>query len=120
MFDANAAHIAVGEIFFAEVHYTNEQLQRLGVTDDALVFCQHIKKRGHNLRETVHTKIWLSRDSEALDYFDADDEENSFLVYSGRPCGGGFICRSRELQALELMGGKWSKNNLPNNVFPKY
>ncbi|QDB73253.1 hypothetical protein HWC21_gp071 [Vibrio phage VAP7] len=111
MFDANAGHIQIGQTFFAEVHSTDEQLQKLGVKRGMILLCKHVEKAGERLRENVHSKIKLSKEGEWLDIYDKDRGEGwSWLVYSGRPNGNGFICEKWKAKALEFMNNSWEDN----------
>lgn len=108
MFDANAAHIQVGQKFFAEVHATDEVLDKLGVKAGSIVLVEHEKKEGHKLRHNVGSWLWLSRDAEPVYYNPKDAEEFGWLVYSGRPNGNGFINDKWKAKALEFIG-EWAK-----------
>jgi len=110
MFDANAAHIPIGEKFFAEVHETNLQLRQMGIEVDDIVLCQHVKKSGHRSRTIDHTLIWINFNEEPVGYYDsAKGDEWAWLVYSGRMDGTGFICDGWKLAALEFLGGEWKE-----------
>lgn len=108
MFDANAAGVAIGELFFAEVHGTNEQLEGLGVSKGDIILCKHLKKSGLGLRKMDHTQIWLTNASDPHDYYDSQDTKlQSSLVYSGCPNGEEFICKEWREKALAFLGGSW-------------
>ncbi len=112
MFDANAAHIAIGDLFFAEVHCANHQLTELGVKVGDVLLCRHVIKGEECTRENVLSHLWLKLDGEQVDYYASktDDDDYSWLVYSGRPNGNGFICDQWKAKALAFLGGEWNAN----------
>lgn len=107
MFDANAAHIKEGELFFAEVHSLNESLYWKGVKKGSIVLCEHVEKEGYRFRDNVDTKIWTSIGATHFHHNAKEDGRGSWLVYSGRPNGKGFICEEWKKKALDFLGGEW-------------
>lgn len=67
MFDANAAHIKEGELFFAEVHSVSEELHDKGVMKGSIILCEHVKKEGFISEE------WKQK---ALDFLGGEWIEN--------------------------------------------
>ncbi|CAH9015922.1 conserved hypothetical protein [Vibrio phage 217E38-1] len=109
MFDANAAHIKCGELFFAEIHAVDAQLEKMGVNCGDIVLCKH-KVNGESPRENVTTVIFTSIDCEGNEWnFDERNDDWSWMVYSGRPNGKGFINEKWKEKALLFMNGNWSK-----------
>lgn len=107
MFDANAAHIKCGEKFFAEVHATDEQLKSMGINCGDIILCEHVDK-GESPRENAKSMVFTSKGCKGREWlFDERSEDWSWMVYSGRPSGGGFIDDKWKSKALEFMGGCW-------------
>lgn len=110
MFDANADHIKCGELFFAEVHSVDVQLDNLGIKVGDIILCRHTKKNTDKIHRTALSDIWLSNDAEPVGY-DSNDTGGvkgwAWLVYSGRPNGSGFINDKWKSKALEFLGGEW-------------
>ena len=71
MFDANAAHIPNGQLFFAEVHSTNEFLLRHNIKQGDILLCEHVIKSGERSRLNELTKIWTTYKGEVIEYRDA-------------------------------------------------
>lgn len=109
MFDANAGHIKCGDEFFAEVHSMSEQLRDMGIRRGDIVLCKHNEKAGHRMRENVESTIWTVVDGARVEhtYRPKEDDSMSWLVYSGRPNGIGFISDEWKSKALEFLGGEW-------------
>ncbi|EKO3439512.1 caspase family protein [Vibrio fluvialis] len=109
MFDANAAHINIGDLFFAEVHCINARLESLGLKVGDIVLCEHVEKTDDCVKRNILSKVWLSKDAKPIDYSpNCPSGDLSWLVYSGRPNGQGFICPKWEAKALAFLGGKWN------------
>jgi hypothetical protein len=107
MFDANAAHINIGEIFFAEVHSTDAQLESMGVAVGDIVLCSHISNLVGMPRFNYQTKIWTSIDSEPNIYtYTHNTDSWSWMVYSGRINGKGFINDEWKNKAKEFLCGE--------------
>lgn len=110
MFDANASHVNIGEKIFVEVHGSSEFLESKGIYRGDILLCEHVKKSGERFRKNDHSKLWKEKDGECVDYLDeSDGDDFAWLVYSGRPNGGGFINDTWKAKALNLLGGKWEK-----------
>lgn len=110
MFDANAAHINCGERFFAEVHATDAQLEAMGVNCGDILICVHKEKSGGRMRINESSLIYTSINSEPKEWrYDSKSEDWSWMVYSGRPSGNGFISDKWKDKALEFLGGSWDK-----------
>lgn len=107
MFDANASHIKEGEQFFAEVHATDRQLRDRGIKEGDLLLCEHVLKSNERPRDNLISKIWVSKDSEPFEWRHDLSDEWSWMVYSGRPNGMGFIRDFWKQKALDFLGGKW-------------
>lgn len=107
MFDANAAHIKEGELFFAEVHGTDSQLLNAGIKYGDIILCSHVKKTEGRPRENLISNIWASKESEPSKWIYDGSDEWSWMVYSGRPDGTGFINEQWKAKALAFMGGKF-------------
>ena len=108
MFDANAAHIKLGEIFFAEVHESDHQIKSMGISVGDIVLCSHISNLDDRPRFNHQTKIWTNFNSEPSIYtFSYGLDDNAWLIYSGRPNGAGFICDDWKAKAKEFLGGHW-------------
>lgn len=111
MFDANAAHIKIGEKFFAEVHATDKQLEDAGVKVGDILLCEHVEKGDKCPRENLLSKFKTSKCEVSRDWvYDEDSDDWSWLVYSGRPNGNGFISDKWKEKALNFMGGEWEIN----------
>ena len=109
MFDANAAHIKCGELFFAEIHAVDAQLTKFGIKCGDIVLCKH-EVKGESLRENVKSLVFTSVKCDGYEWnFDERSDDWSWMVYSGRPNGNGFINDKWKSKALEFMGGNWSK-----------
>lgn len=124
MFDANAAHIPNGELFFAEVHSTNELLLKHNIKQGDILLCEHVIKSGERSRTNELTKIWTSYKGEVIEYRDAKDSSTddwSWLVYSGRPNGNGFLGSADgqrwKNKALQFLGGEWLDIDVPKRDF---
>jgi hypothetical protein len=109
MFDANAAYIKPGEKFFAEVHASNEQLEALGVQYGMIILCEHVSVLEQSPRLNDVTKIWLTKDSEPVEYKFDYSHDYAWLVYSGRPNGLGFINEKWKAKALDFLNGVWEQ-----------
>lgn len=108
MFDANAAYIKTGELFFAEVHCTDKQLENAGVKVGDIILCEHVKKGPDSPRENLISKFWVKKGSDPFEWkFEERSDDWSWMVYSGKPDGKGFIDLKWEQKALYFMGGKW-------------
>lgn len=107
MFDANAAYIKIGEKFFAEVHEVDQQLVAAGVKVGDIILCEHVEKTDNRPVENAKSKFWRSLDSEPIEWLGDGDPDWSWMKYSGRPNGQGFICERWKAKALEFMGGSW-------------
>lgn len=108
MFDANAAHIPVGQKFFAEVHSTNDELLEYGIKRGDIILCEHVLKEGVRERDNVDTFIWTNTSEEGFHFNSKASEGWCWLVYSGRPNGKGFICEEWKQKALDFLGGEWN------------
>ncbi|QJT70800.1 hypothetical protein GR7B_00002 [Vibrio phage vB_VcorM_GR7B] len=112
MFDANAAHIRCGDLFFAEVHATSPVLEAWGVKKNTVILCQHIRKEGYRNRDNVETNIWVSLDKGYFAYNAKADGDFAWLVYSGRPNGEGFLDNKQgqgyKGLALDFLNGEWT------------
>ena len=109
MFDANASHINIGEKFFVEVHDTSRQLEVHGISVGDILLCEHVSKSGKRGRTNDHSILWLDKDT-SIGFFHKDEEGSySWLVYSGRPSGSGFINEAWKNKALDFLGGKWDE-----------
>lgn len=107
MFDANAAHIKEGELFFAEVHGTDLQLLDAGIKCGDIILCSHVKKSEGRPRENLISNIWVEKNSDPIKWIANYSDEWSWMVYSGRPDGTGFINDQWKAKALAFMGGKF-------------
>lgn len=108
MFDANAAHIKEGEKFFAEVHCLDSQLEEAGIKVGDIVLCEHIEKT--STRENLVSKVWVCNQSDPIEWvFKPDADDWSWMVYSGRPNGKGFIHEKWKQKALDFLGGSWCR-----------
>ena len=107
MFDANAAHIKEGEKFFAEIHAVDAQLTTMGVKCGDIVLCEHVTKSGGSPRDNLTSRVYVSNSAEPVNWhYDVKSEDWSWMVYSGRPNGNGFINDKYKKKALEFLGGE--------------
>jgi hypothetical protein len=108
MFDANAAHIPCGELFFAEVHAVDAQIKSFGVSAGDIVLCKHNLKSGDRFRVNDSSMIITCMGGSENEWlFDEHSDDWSWLVYSGRPSGNGFINDKWKSKALDFLGGEW-------------
>lgn len=108
MFDANAAHIPVGELFFVEVHCVDSQLKEHGIKQGDIILCQHVEKSKEVCRENLISNIFTGIESDPFDWIgDFSRDDWSWMVYSGRPNGNDFIDNKWKAKALAFLGGKW-------------
>ena len=114
MFDANAASVKEGELFFAEVHGTDSQLLSAGINCGDIILCSHVKKSDERPRINLISKIWSKKYADPLEWSADGSEEWSWMVYSGRPDGSGFISPKWRAKALEFLGGEWGKKQGSN------
>lgn len=105
MFDANASHIPLGEKFFAEVHSTDELLVEHGVGVGGILLCEHIEKSEDFCNRNLVTRVLASKDSDPFEWVPEKSTEFSWMVYSGRPNGKGFISERWRQKALDFLGG---------------
>lgn len=115
MFDANAAHMPCGVLFFTEVLSTNKTLESWGLSVGDIILCSHItKNKGSICYQPKETEIQLSLCNKKV-YNDEESDKGgkptswSWLKYSGRPDGSGFIDDRWKAKALEFLGGEWDK-----------
>lgn len=115
MFDANAAHIPCGVLFFAQVDSSNEELISQGVSAGDIILCKHIEKGGERNRDILLTEVYTSQ--LVMFYYKEQEFQESridlsygWLRYSGLPCGNGFIDDHWKEKALEFLGGEWKSN----------
>lgn len=107
MFDANAAHIKCGELFFVEIHEVDNQLESIGLKCGDVVLCKH-KTKGNSPRENVTSILFTSKNCKGYEWhFEEKSEDWSWMVYSGRPNGNGFINDGWRNKALDFLGGQW-------------
>lgn len=111
MFDANASHIKEGELFFGEVHETNQQLDDAGFCVGDIVLCSHVQKTVNGyLRENTLSQLWRVKDGKPFMWeYKSGHGDWAWVVYSGRPDGSGFISYEWKKKALDFLGGKWLK-----------
>ncbi|MFV8383403.1 hypothetical protein ACNO5E_04775 [Vibrio parahaemolyticus] len=110
MFDANADHIPLGQRFFAEVHGVNSQLEEAGIARGDIVLCEHVEKSSDRIVRSLLTKIWVSMAAEPVTYrYEPIHKDWSWMVYSGRPDGRGFIDEAWKAKALMFLNGEWHK-----------
>jgi len=109
MFDANAAHIKEGELFFAEVHGTDSQLLAAGINNGDIIMVSHVKKSSGRPRENLLSKVWKAKGLDPIEWSSTGSSEWSWMVYSGRPDGHGFISHHWKDKALAFLGGEWNK-----------
>ncbi|WAX23046.1 hypothetical protein pA_gene0005 [Vibrio phage 13VT501A] len=108
MFNANAAYIKEGELFFAEIHSVDEQLKSAGIEVGDIVLCQHVEKSTESPIENLVSNIWASKEADSFEWtYDQSSDDWSWMVYSGRPNGKGFINEKWKAKALEFLGGSW-------------
>lgn len=108
MFDANASHIPCGQLFFAEVQALDSQLRQFGVNAGDLLLCEHVEKSGYRGRVNKQTKIYRSINLAPFVWMQNNGHcDFSWMVYSGRPDGSGFIDDKWESKAIEFLGGSW-------------
>lgn len=111
MFDANAAHIKEGELFFAEVHGADSQLLSAGIHNGDIIMVSHVAKSLGRPRDNLLSKIWKSKECDPIEWTSNGSREFSWMVYSGRPDGTGFINDQWKAKALAFMGGNFEKIN---------
>lgn len=113
MFDANAAHIKCGQLFFAEIHSVDSQLEAMGVQFGDIVLVKHAEKSGERLRINASSAIYKSKDCQGEEWRHdkRNDDDWSWMVYSGRPDGSGFIHDKWKQKALAFLGGRWESKN---------
>ena len=107
MFDANAAHIDIGELFFAEVHLADSQLSNAGIKFGDIILCSHVKKSDGRPVENLLSKIWKNNECDPIEWAPKGVNDWSWVVYSGRPDGTGFISEEWRKKALDFLGGEW-------------
>lgn len=108
MFDAIAAHVNIGDLFFAEVHVVSHELSIYGVKVGDIILCRHLTKTDDCLKKNVLTHVWVNKDDKPIEYRSIlEGEDMSWLVYSGNAKGGGFICDHWMAKALAFLGGEW-------------